>query len=222
MKKRLTPSELHKIDSLAVEHLGISSIVLMENAGRGVVEFISREQIIRMGMEIAIVCGKGNNGGDGFVIARHLKIRQFHPVVILTDEPDNLAGDAKVNFDILRHCDVTITVFSTTFPADLSRYNIIFDAMLGTGAIGKPREPFASIIQAINNSMAVVIAVDIPSGLDAETGIPNEPVIKADFTTTFFAEKTGFVNPRAKSVLGNVIILDIGVPNDFTHSIDDY
>jgi NAD(P)H-hydrate epimerase len=73
----------------------------MENAGRGVVEFLCREQIIRTGMEIAIVCGKGNNGGDGFVIARHLKIRQFNPVVILTAEPDNLAGDAKVNFDIL-------------------------------------------------------------------------------------------------------------------------
>jgi NAD(P)H-hydrate epimerase len=218
MNKRLTPSELRKIDSLAVEQLGISSIVLMENAGRGVVEFLCREQIVRAGTEIAIVCGKGNNGGDGFVIARHLKIRQFHPVVILTTEPNNLAGDAKVNFDILRHCDVTIKMF----PADLSRYDIIFDAMLGTGAIGEPREPFASAIQAISNSGAVVISVDIPSGLDAETGIPNSPTIKADFTATFFAEKTGFVNPLAKSFLGNIVTLDIGIPSDFINSIDGY
>ncbi|GHT10329.1 hypothetical protein FACS1894170_02260 [Planctomycetales bacterium] len=187
----------------------------MENAGRGIVEFLCREQIVRSGAEIATVCREGNNGGNGFVIARHLKIRQFHPDVILTTEPDNLAEDAKVNFDILRHCDVMIK----TFPADLSQYDIIFDAMLGTGAVGILREPIASAIQAINNSGVVVIAVDIPSGLDAETGIPNEPVTKADFTTTFFAEKTGFVNPLVKSVLGNVIILDIGVPNDFTNSI---
>jgi NAD(P)H-hydrate epimerase len=108
------------------------------------------------------------------------------------------------------------------FPADLNRYDIIFDATLGTGAIGKPREPFASVIQVLNNSGAVVIAVDIPSGLDVDTGISNVPVIKANFTTTFFAEKTGFVNPLAKSVFGNVVTLDIGVPNDFINSIDGY
>ncbi|MDR3197712.1 MAG: NAD(P)H-hydrate epimerase [Planctomycetaceae bacterium] len=210
----LTRQESRNIDRKAVEQFGISGLVLMENAGRGAVDTLQRLEIVKPEIPVGLVCGKGNNGGDGFVMARHLKIRGLCPTVFLLADPKELTGDAGTNYNILRRCNVPI--MERTFPvAGLERFGVLIDAMLGTGAAGIPREPFAKTIRSINTirkeSGVKVIAIDIPSGLDADTGLPSDPTVFADYTLTFYASKVGFTKSEAAKYLGTVIVQDIGL-----------
>jgi NAD(P)H-hydrate epimerase len=167
--------------------------------------------------QIVIFCGKGNNAGDGFVIARHLEIRGVAVRVLLLAPSSELAGDAHANYAILQHMDVPI--------ADVSRGAIepqleqhaagapwLADALLGTGATGEPREPFATAIRWMNAQPARRLAVDLPSGLDCDTGEPANATVRADLTTTFIAAKPGFLVPQAQPYVGELRIVDIGVP----------
>ncbi len=208
----LSCEESRRVDQIAVDVLGFNSLVLMENAGRGCVDHIVK--MIDDG-PISICCGKGNNGGDGFVIARHLKIRRFLPTVFLFADPTELTGDALANYEILKHCDVPIRVLPQR-DGFLAESALIVDALLGTGSVGAPREPIASVIRAINGVREEhgvrVVAIDVPSGLNADTGIPNSPTIRADATLTFVRPKTGFLQLDAVPFLGRLSVLDIGVP----------
>jgi NAD(P)H-hydrate epimerase len=210
----LTRQESRDIDRKAIEQIGISGLILMENAGRGVVDTLQRLEIVKQEIPIAVVCGKGNNGGDGFVIARHLKIRGLNPTVFLLADPKELTGDAETNYHILRRCNIPIC--ERAFPVSGSeRFGILIDAMLGTGAVGVPREIFAQAIRSVNMIRcefgAKVVAIDIPSGLDADTGLPNDPTILADYTLTFYASKIGFTKPEAAQYLGTIFVHDIGI-----------
>lgn len=220
--KFLSRQESREVDRIAIEKFGFSGLVLMENAGRGVVETLERFRVVRHDEPIGIVCGKGNNGGDGFVIARHLRLRGYRPRVVMLAGPDELSGDAKTNFNILRlHGDVDIYSFRAISESNRNEFDkllqcpVLIDAMLGTGATGPPREPFAEAIRAMNDirkaRSARTVAVDIPSGLDADSGEPNDPTIIADFTLTFYSEKIGFTEPSAIPYTGTVIVQDIGV-----------
>ncbi|MDR2704530.1 MAG: NAD(P)H-hydrate epimerase [Planctomycetaceae bacterium] len=209
----LTRQESRNIDRKTIEQIGISGLVLMENAGRGAVDTLQRLEIVKQEIPIAVVCGKGNNGGDGFVIARHLKIRGLNPIVFLLADPKELTGDAETNYHILQHCNISIR--ERAFPVSGSeQFGVLIDAMLGTGAVGAPREIFANAIRSVNTirceSGAKVVAIDIPSGLDADTGLPNDPTILADYTLTFYASKIGFTKPEAAQYLGTVFVHDIG------------
>jgi NAD(P)H-hydrate epimerase len=207
--------EVRRVDRRAIEEYGVPGVVLMENAGRG-----SAELLRRLGIHgrVAVCCGKGNNGGDGFVLARHLDNHHIPIKVLLFADPDELSGDAAVHYRILTHSELPIRIHSTTslnhdaVRSDLVGAEWIVDALFGTGLAGAVRPPFAALIDLINTCAARVLAVDIPSGLDCDTGQPLGPTIRAEHTATFVALKKGFTNPAAREWLGQVHVLDIGAP----------
>ena len=228
----LTREQSRALDRLAVEKYGIASLVLMENAGRGCVDVLER-----LGIDgpAVILCGKGNNAGDGFVIARHLEIRGHASRVLLFGPADELRGDAAANFAILQKTNIPIIELAAQRagaseragasppPADLLVDQLthhahaaawLIDALLGTGAVGEPRPPFDTAIDWINarDAKTQALAVDVPSGLDCDTGQPATHTVRADHTCTFAAMKTGFTQPAAKKFTGTVHVCDIGIP----------
>ena len=225
----LTRQQSRAVDRVAIERYGFSGLVLMENAGRGVVDVLLDvdPKLVESPMySVTILCGKGNNAGDGFVIARHLEIRGVRSQVILLAPPDELKGDALANFEILRHSEVPIRDFSkhATFPgmsasADMQPW--IVDAMLGTGAQGEPREPYATAIRWMNAQPCRRMAIDVPSGLDCDTGIPAEPTVRADHTCTFVAAKQGFLAQSADEYLGHLHVVSIGIPPSVIEQVSE-
>jgi NAD(P)H-hydrate epimerase len=212
--RALSRAEVRDIDRRAIEEFGMVGLVLMENAGRGCVDVM-----MQLGCRgpVAIVSGKGNNAGDGFVIARHLDLRGVPVKVMLLAPARELKGDAAANYAIIERAGLPIVDFSTDIPQpafeqELSGSQWIVDAILGTGASGSPREPFAAAIRAINAASARRLAIDLPSGLDCDTGEPGDPTIRADHTCTFIAPKLGFSQSAATEWLGRVHVLDIGAP----------
>jgi NAD(P)H-hydrate epimerase len=221
----LTREQCRQIDRIAIEEYGISGLVLMENAGRGCVDVLER-----LGIDgpIVVLCGKGNNAGDGFVIARHLDIRGDACRVILLCPPHELRNDAATNFSILQKANVPIIDLSSERagassppPKDdllnqLTKHATgatwLIDALLGTGATGDPRPPFDTAIDWMNSHPAKKLAVDLPSGLDCDTGQPAAHTVRADHTCTFAVMKIGFTQPSAKSFTGTIHVCDIGVP----------
>lgn len=206
----LSRSQVRRVDTVAIQRWGVSGLVLMENAGRGVVD-----HLVDLGVagRILVVCAKGNNGGDGFVIARHLHLRGYRVQVLLCCHPDALIGDAAANFSLLRRTSVAIHLAEgEDLTEAFEGVDWIVDALLGTGSVGAPREPLASVIATMNAAPARRYAVDLPSGLDCDTGQTQGLAVRADFTGTFVAEKTGFKQESALPWLGQVQVLDIGLP----------
>ncbi len=210
----LTREQVREVDRRAIEQYGMSALVLMENAGRGVADLICE-----MGIEgqVVVCCGKGNNGGDGFVIARHLDLRGYDVQILLWSDPDQLRGETGDNFRIAALADLPIKTFSDRFDRDflekkLAGADWIVDALLGTGAKGEPRPPLDSVIEVLNSTPGKKLAVDLPSGLDADSGVPAPSTFIAEHTCTFVAKKPGLVSEQAAAVVGQVHVLDIGVP----------
>jgi NAD(P)H-hydrate epimerase len=210
----LTRQQSRDIDRRAREEYGMSGLVLMENAGRGVADCLC--ELGPLG-PVVICCGKGNNAGDGFVIARHLDLRG-HPVrVILCGDPEGFAGEAAANFEILRKSDIPLDTLperggSQWLDRQLALAAWIVDALLGTGARGEPRPPADWVIDRINAAAAPKLAVDLPSGLDCDSGQPSSHTVRAAHTCTFVAPKQGFFAAEAAPYLGQVHVLDIGAP----------
>ncbi|MFW5692683.1 MAG: NAD(P)H-hydrate epimerase [Thermoguttaceae bacterium] len=212
----LTRDQVRRVDRLAIEEYGISGLVLMENAGRGVADVLTQRQ---PDGPVVVCCGTGNNAGDGFVLARHLDLRGIACRVLLWANPSELRGDAAANFRILQRTDVPVEVFAEGHDAArlesmLDGAAWIVDALLGTGAKGDPRPPLNAVIDQLNASGTPILAVDLPSGLDCDTGIPGSPTIRAAETCTFVALKTGFTAPQAKPYVGTVHVCDIGAPRN--------
>jgi NAD(P)H-hydrate epimerase len=210
----LTREQSRCVDQIAAEEYGFSGLVLMENAGRGVADVLCR---LGIAGPVLICCGKGNNAGDGFVIARHLDLRGHAVRVLLWAAPEELAGDAAANFRILAKTDVPIEVFGPSHDearlAKLVNHAAwIVDGLLGTGAKGEPRPPLDRVIEQLNAAAAPKLAIDLPSGLDSDTGRPSRHTIRAAETCTFAAPKTGFLAPDAAPYLGRLHVLDIGTP----------
>jgi len=217
----LTRDQSRRVDRLAMERYGMHGLVLMENAGRGVADTLCR---LGIAGPVVIACGRGNNAGDGFVIARHLDLRGHAVCVLLWADPDELSGDAAANYRILEKTDAPIEVFANPHdPGRLARLlegtaagpppaAWIVDALLGTGARGEPRPPLDTVIDQLNASPAARLAVDVPSGLDCDTGEPAGHTIRAAHTCTFVAPKIGLLAPAAVEFVGQLHVLDIGVP----------
>ena len=202
----ISRDQSRELDRRATSDYGIPSLVLMENAGRGCVDVLER-----LGIDgpVVILCGKGNNAGDGFVIARHLDIRGYDAGVVLLCPRAELRGDAATNFAILQKSGVPITEFAapqigpfSTLPdlhAELSRYagKPAGSSMpcSAPAPIGEPRPPFDAAIDWMNAHPAKKLAVDVPSGLDCDTGQPAAHTVRADHTCTFAAMKIGFTQP---------------------------
>jgi NAD(P)H-hydrate epimerase len=215
----LSRDEVRDIDRRANETLGLPGIVLMENAGRGAAELLIE---LGIGGPVTVVTGKGNNGGDGFVIARHLANHGYDVRVLLFADPHDLTGDAATNYHVLRAARMSIRNCAaesdparsdpTQWRQDLVSASWIVDALLGTGTRGAVREPFVAVIEEVNAAGVPILAVDLPSGLDCDTGEPLGPCVRATHTATFVAAKRGFEAPGAAAYTGQVHVIDIGVP----------
>ncbi len=209
----LTRAQARALDERAIRDLGMPGIVLMENAGRGMADLLLQ---LGAGGPVVVCCGKGNNGGDGFVIARYLTNAGLAVRVLLFADPAGLVGDAAINHGILvkagQAVEPMLPLDEARLVAALAGADWIVDALFGTGLEGPVRPPFDRIIEAINAAPARVLAVDIPSGLDCDTGRALGPTIRADHTATVLASKAGFVQPEARQWVGEVHVIDLGVP----------
>jgi NAD(P)H-hydrate epimerase len=214
-----TREEVRAFDRYCIETLGLPGIALMENAGRQITD-AAREMLSgTRDPRVLIVAGRGNNGGDGFVVARHLAIAGIAAEVVLVAPREKVAGDAAINLAVLEAMGLPVAVADGDARAVLAvlrqriaAATLVVDALLGTGTQGGIREPYASVIEAINAAGRPVLAVDIPSGMDADTGAPLGPTIRAAVTVTMAARKTGFDAPGAAAYTGKVRVADIGVP----------
>lgn len=212
----LSRAQVREIDRLAIEEYGVAGIVLMENAGRNAADVIRRQ--MHRGNRVAVVCGRGNNGGDGFVIARHLSNAGTDVQLFLACDPDRLAGDADTNYQIIRRMSLPCHAFDSPKAIEgaagrIESAETIVDAVLGTGFSGDVRPPLDKVIDAINAATrSTVISVDLPSGLDCDSGRPSNATVKADLTITFVAQKLGFRAPGAAAYTGEVHVADIGAP----------
>lgn len=217
----LTREQVRAVDQRAMDEFHLPGVVLMENAGRGCAELL-RE--LGVAGPVVICCGKGNNGGDGYVIARHLENAGVDVSVLVFAAAVEIGGDAGVNLAVLQAAGTPVQFLSQPPPADeMERLfhdaDWIVDALLGTGTRGTVRDPFRTVIDAINRAGAKVLAVDLPSGLDCDTGLSLGPCVRAAHTATFVAAKRGFENPSAHEFTGEVRVVGIGVPRRLLTSI---
>jgi NAD(P)H-hydrate epimerase len=207
----LTRDQLREIDRRAVADYHIPSIVLMENAARAVTEHACRVLSDECCASILILCGGGNNGGDGLAVARHLHNRGANVTVGLCCDPASYKGDALINWKITTAMKIRAAAFDDAMLFDPPPM-LVIDAIFGTGLTQAPRQPFGHIADTINNANLPILAVDVPSGLDCDTGMPPGACIRAHCTVTFVAEKVGFTHPDARRYLGKVSVGDIGCP----------
>ena len=229
MAASLTREQVRAVDQRAIETLGLPGLVLMENAGRqgaDVVCALLRKKNIprgpRCAARVAIVAGAGNNGGDGFVIARHLSLRGVAVAAYLVSPAEAISGDARVNLDAWRALGGEIheaaTLTEEQRAAHFCEADLIVDAVGGTGITGPLRPALARAVEQINQAAAAgvaVVAVDCPTGLNCDTGTPAGVCVRADVTVTFVARKVGFDVPASEAYTGNVIVADIGIPAEF-------
>ena len=218
----LTRDQVRQVDRTAMGQYGMAGIVLMENAGRGAAAII--DQLAPDGC-ICILCGAGNNGGDGYVIARHLELAGREVEIISIVELGQLAGDAKTNAEIAIKSKIVIHVITNQagnandLASALCQANTIVDCLLGTGARGPLRGIYADAVAAANQSDAVKFAIDIPTGLDCDSGEAADPTFRAQHTITFVARKVGFQTAGASEFVGIVHEVGIGVPMKLLQSL---
>jgi NAD(P)H-hydrate epimerase len=210
----LTREQVRALDRRAIEDFGIPGVVLMENAGCG-----AAEVLVKLGIHgpVVMCCGKGYNGGDGMVIARHLANLGVPVKVLLFCRPEELSGDAAINYHAVARMNLPLAMFAgesldlAALERELATAEWVVDALFGTGLSGPIRAPLDGVIDVVNRSPVRVLAVDIPSGLECNTGLPLGPTVRAHHTVTFAAQKVGFANPSARSWLGLVHLVEIGI-----------
>jgi NAD(P)H-hydrate epimerase len=244
MTVRLRPlsrHEVRRLDVQAAEELALPSLLLMENAGRGAAGWLAElagamppdsggrpfsppPSAEGPGLaKVLILCGPGNNGGDGGVVARHLDAWGFPVRVVWFARSDQLRGDAAVQWTILERSGVEQSAWFDAHPSDqeleaasiarlLADADWLVDGLLGTGLSRPVEGPLRTVIEAINHSGKPVFALDLPSGLDADTGQPLGVAVRARATATFVAAKLGFTAPGAADYTGEVTVIDIGLP----------
>ncbi len=213
-----TADEMRRLDHRAITELGIPGPTLMENAGRRAAEAILEALPALVGRRraprVVIVCGKGGNGGDGFVVAGRLQRAGLRPRVLLTAPPEELRADAAVKYRAMRRSGIRPERVTTDLAAAgwLAGADLIVDAMLGTGARGAPAPLVAALIERINASGRPVVALDVPSGLPADGESPEGPVIRATLTVTFAGLKRGLVTGPGVGLAGRIWVVPIGIP----------
>lgn len=211
--KVASAAQMREMDRRTIEDFGVPSVVLMENAALRVVEEIVRRWAPLGGKRVAVVCGKGNNGGDGLAIARHLVTRFGANVTVwLAADPEGLTGDAKINCDMAVKFGLSVRRVEAGPGPPLNQSDLVVDALLGTGLKGAVTGLAADLINGMNDCGRPVVAVDLPSGLDVDTGRVDGPCVRATLTVTFALPKFGLlVFPGASSV-GELVVADIAMP----------
>lgn len=224
----LTREEVREVDRIAIDQFGLAGIVLMENAGRDAARWITSQ--FPPG-DVCILCGKGNNAGDGYVIARHIDTADIRcddlaessatgnaswrvRIVSLVD-CDELISDAAINHEIAARSGIPIATADDVRSLEdlVGAPDILVDCLLGTGATGAPRGLYAETVRLANRLTAKRIAIDVPTGLNCDTGIAADPTFTAAATLTFVAPKIGFSQASAANFLGQIVPISIGVPS---------
>ena len=219
--KVVTAAEMRQIDQDTIEGIGIPGIVLMETAGSAIVRAI--QQHYPRCRRIGIFVGKGNNGGDGIVIARQLAHAGRDVHLFLVSPPDSFTGEAAINLQIAKRLGLQIeeTLTDTgTVPTTLASCELLVDAILGTGLRGSVRDRIATIITTINNLSIPILSVDLPSGLDADTGHPLGTCVQADRTITIGLPKRGVLVHPGAELAGKLEVVDIGFPEQVVDAQD--
>ncbi len=225
----LSSRQCQQVDRRAMDEFGMLGLVLMENAARGATDVLvsllepARHASASRG-PVVVCCGGGNNGGDGLVMARHLDLRGYAVEVLLWADPGKLTPDAAANYAIILKSDIPLTVLGTDYDehqlaSSLGTASWVIDALLGTGARGEPRPPIDRVIDQLNDSGVPILAVDVPSGLDCDSGQPSLHTIRARATCTFVAAKQGFKQESAKPLIGKLHVLDIGAPRKLIEEV---
>ena len=208
----VTAQQMRDMDRRASEEFGIPGVVLMENAGRAVVEAVQRECGALQGKRALVFCGPGNNGGDGFVIARYLHMARTDCTLLFVGTAEKLKADARTHYEIARRLDLKFLSADQEAERDvlLERADFIIDALLGTGVKSAPRAEIAAQIEAINTATCPIFAVDIPSGVDADTGEMPGAAVAATHTITFAFPKLGLLLFPGAERVGKLHLADIG------------
>lgn len=223
MNNYLTREQVRQVDQLAITRYGMSALVLMENAGLNASRLI--DQHFKPTGSAFIVCGMGNNGGDGCVIARHLLNAGWSVMVLMAGDPEKMSRETEANCNIVRAMGIATAMapdqqVQLAALQTMSSDDLIIDALLGTGFSGEVREPAASLIHAMNETpKRAIVAIDIPSGLDCDSGQPSNATVQAQMTITFVAQKSGFAKPVASEFLGQVHLADIGAPHELIEEV---
>lgn len=220
----LKSDEMRKVDENAIAD-GFSDLLMMENAGRGAAELLGSE--LHHQEKILVFAGKGNNGGDGLVIARHLNNWGYPVHIIIIGSENQLSGSTKANHDICRVKGIKITYIekkNDNKSIDIIKNclldaDVVVDAMLGTGVSGEVRKPYSTIIKLINESDKMVFAVDIPSGVDGDNGKILGKAVAADFTATMAYPKLGMMVYPGREYCGHVNVIDLGVPESYAEKV---
>jgi hydroxyethylthiazole kinase-like uncharacterized protein yjeF len=221
--KIVTADEMREIDRNAIEVVGIPGVVLMENAGRAVADTVKNLLEHVASPRVCIFAGKGNNGGDGFVVARHLANSQFRVKTFLLGEIGQIQGDAKINLDILMGMGMEVEELNAdglpTARVAMSMSDLVIDAVFGTGFKGEVEGYVSHVIDTVNESGRPVVAVDVPSGLDSTTGRVSSSCVKATHTVTFGLPKVGLLLYPGAAYAGELVVADIGLPRSLL--VDD-
>jgi NAD(P)H-hydrate epimerase len=214
----MSRDEVRSVDEWAIKVMGVSGVVLMENAGRSCAEFILARLGGASNSLVCIFCGTGNNGGDGYVIARHLRNAGVRCRIIVCGNAAKIKGDAKVSLDIIMKMGIEIQQIDVdwrdieTKVKDFTRgASLVVDGLFGTGLQGHLADNYIGLINALNERDIPIVAIDIPSGLDCDTGRPLGAAIKAKATITFVAAKKAFENPASAEYTGEVYVASIGI-----------
>jgi NAD(P)H-hydrate epimerase len=218
MERVVSAEEMKWCDETTINKIGIPGIVLMEHAGAAIARHILQTLRPVESKHIVVVCGKGNNGGDGFVVARHLAGKGAAITVLMLSPASQLTKDALAEYQLLKHASgpgstqISIQRFSSGLTMKLRSFDAIVDAIFGTGFTGKAKPPYSHAIEWINGQNVTVFAVDIPSGLNATNGIVEHVAVRAHSTITFGMKKLGIVLNQGKEFCGTVEVADIGIP----------
>lgn len=220
----LKPEEMRELDRLAIEKIGIPGMVLMENAGSRVVQVVESLLGSLKDKRATILVGKGNNGGDGLVVARHLLNRGVEVKTLLLAAPEEIRGDARTNLEILHNLGYRVHYAGqsgnlNTVKVALLYTDVIIDAIYGTGFQGSVPEYIGQVIQLVNGSGKPVVAVDIPSGVEGASGHVHGPAIRATVTVTFAYPKVGLVVEPGASYCGQLQVADISIPAQLAENI---
>jgi NAD(P)H-hydrate epimerase len=213
----LTPEQMSRVDRIMVDEFGVTVLQLMEVAGQAVAAW-ARDRFLEGNVRdktVLVLAGSGGNGGDGMVAARFLHSWGAHPMVWLSNDAASQQGAAAHQFRSLR--TLGLPIHSPMEPERealdlLPDADLIVDALLGFGLNGPPSGPSARLITAANAHLAPILAIDLPSGLDARTGAPYDPCIRADATLTLALPKAGLLAPAARAIIGELAMADIGIP----------
>ena len=211
----ITSDQMYRIEENGHSAIGMRRFLMMENAGHGIADMVAQKFKKLENKKVVAVCGAGNNGGDGFVASRHLAGRGAKITVILLGNPSDLKSEeARLNWGIIEKMDSIEIIFGNEVTADIKKRitsaSIILDSMFGTGIKREIRDPHATAIDLINRSKAYVLAVDVPSGMDPNTGKTYEKCVRADATITFHRMKKGLA--KGKRFTGPVHVEWIGIP----------